>query len=217
MSPFPITKVLRKIEKTAEAWKETALTQVGNSGQPFRLLIGCVLSLRTKDETTHPAIGRLFRLADTPAKMVRLRPERIERAIYPVGFYRTKARNIPAICRILLDKHGGRVPDSLEALLELPGVGRKTANLVLGFGFAIPAICVDTHVHRITNRWGFVNTRNPHETELALEKILPKKFWIPINELLVLYGQRICKPISPFCSLCPVEGFCPRVGVGRSR
>lgn len=214
---FPIGRVLGRIKATTRPWKETALTQVSQSGQPFRLLIGCLLSLRTKDETTHPAAERLFALADGPEEMLRLTVPRIERAIYPVGFYRTKAKNILGICRRLTREHDGKVPGDLDALLALPGVGRKTANLVLGLGFNIAAICVDTHVNRIPNRWGYIKTSNPGETEIALRKKLPKRFWISINELLVLFGQRICRPVSPHCSRCPVPEFCARVGVGKSR
>jgi endonuclease-3 len=214
---FPISRVLGLVEKEALDWKDTALTQVGQSGRPFRLLIGCVLSLRTKDETTYPATERLFALADTPETMADLPTGRIETAIYPVGFYRTKAKQIGEICRRLIAGHGSRVPADLDALLELPGVGRKTANLVLGLGFAVPAICVDTHVHRIPNRWGYLRTANPFETEMALRKKLSKKYWIPINEWLVLFGQQICKPVSPLCSRCPVHRHCGRVGVKHSR
>jgi endonuclease-3 len=184
---------------------------------PFCVLIGCVLSLRTKDETSFPASRRLFARADRPRALLRLRRASIEKLIYPVGFYRRKAAQIRAICGLLLERHGGRVPDTLEALLELPGVGRKTANLVLTTGYGKPGICVDTHVHRISNRLGWVRTRHPHETEDALRGFLPRRHWIPINELLVHHGQQVCKPISPLCSTCPVAGDCPRTGVTRHR
>ena len=143
--------------------------------------------------------------------------EEIERAIYPVGFYRTKAKVIKEISARLLTEYGGRVPDSMEELLKLPGVGRKTANLVATMGFGLPGICVDTHVHRITNRWGYVKTKTPDETETALRAKLPKKYWIEINDLLVTFGQNQCRPISPICSTCAVAKFCDRVGVGTSR
>src|SRR5262245_6193796 len=183
----------------------------------FRILVGCVLSLRTKDEVSHPATERLFSRARDPAAMLRLREATIARLVYPVGFYRVKARQIRAISRILLDRHRGRVPDSIEALLELPGVGRKTANLTVTQAYGKPGICVDTHVHRISNRLGWVRTKDPEATEMALREILPRRWWIPINETLVRHGQEICKPLSPLCSQCPVSSDCRRIGVTRHR
>ena len=164
-----------------------------------------------------PATDRLFRRASEPAAMRRLRAETIARTIYPVGFYRRKAEQIRAICKELLDRYGGEVPPDLDELLTLPGVGRKTANLVLTLGFGLPGICVDTHVHRIANRLGWLETGHPDETEAELREILPGKWWIPINETLVRHGQTVCKPVSPLCSVCPVARDCPRRGVGRSR
>ena len=184
---------------------------------PFRVLIACLLSLRTKDETTGPAAERLFALADTPAVMLRLPAPAIERAIFPVGFYRTKARVILGVCRDLLEHFGSRVPDTIDELLTLKGVGRKTANLVVTVGFGKPGICVDIHVHRISNRLGYVRTRTPEKTEVALRACLPRRYWIGYNDLLVSFGQNVCAPVSPKCSICPVRGLCPRVGVTRSR
>jgi endonuclease III len=184
---------------------------------PFRVLIACLLSLRTKDETTGPAAARLFALADTPEAMRRLPAKRIERAIFPVGFYRTKARVLLGVCRDLLERFGGQVPDDIDRLLTLKGVGRKTANLVVTQGFNKPGICVDIHVHRISNRLGYVKTKNPTETETALRKRLPRRYWIGYNDLLVSFGQNICHPVSPRCSECPVRPRCARVGVTRSR
>jgi endonuclease-3 len=181
------------------------------------VLIACLLSLRTKDETTGPAAARLFALADTPRAMLRLTPRRIERAIFPVGFYRTKAKVILGVCRDVLERFDGRVPDEIEPLLTLKGVGRKTANLVVTQGFNKPGICVDVHVHRISNRLGYVKTRNPEETEMALRRRLPRRYWIGYNDLLVAFGQNICQPVSPKCSVCPVNRSCPRLGVTRSR
>ncbi len=199
-------------------WRPTALAEVAErSRDPFRVLIACLLSLRTKDETTGPASERLFALADAPERMLRLTPGQIERAIFPVGFYRTKARVVLGVCRDLIDRFRGQVPDSIDALLTLKGVGRKTANLVVTQGFNKPGICVDTHVHRISNRLGYVRTRNPEETERALRASLPRRYWIGYNDLLVAFGQNICVPLSPRCSQCPVGEACPRVGVGRSR
>lgn len=187
------------------------------SRDPFRVLIACILSLRTQDTTTGPAAARLFALADTPAAMLKLTPRQIERAIYPVGFYRTKARAIRAICRDMLERFGGRVPDEIDDLLTFTGVGRKTANLVVTMGYGKPGICVDTHVHRISNRLGYIKTRNPEETEQALRRQLPRRYWIGYNDLLVSFGQNVCTPISPRCSRCPVRALCARVGVTSSR
>jgi len=184
---------------------------------PFHVLISCLLSLRTKDETTGPASKRLFALAETPHEMQRLTIEEVEKAIYPVGFYRRKAKTVLEICRIIEEEFNGQVPCDIDQLLRLKGVGRKTANLVLIQGFRKPGICVDTHVHRISNRWGYVNTKDPHSTEMALRKKLPSEYWLDYNDLLVAFGQTICQPVSPRCSVCPVEAYCIRRGVTRHR
>ncbi len=177
---------------------------------PFAVLVGTVLSLRTRDVVTEQAFDRLWPLASTPPALLGLPLSKIEAAIRPVGFYRTKARALKAIAGLLLERHGGRVPADLDALLALPGVGRKTANLVLTEGFARPGICVDTHVHRILNfRWGFVRTKSPEETEMALRATLPRRWWIPVNGLLVSFGQAVCKPVGPRCPECPLAGPCP--------
>jgi endonuclease-3 len=184
---------------------------------PFTVLISCLLSLRTQDQTTHAASERLFKLASRPAEMAGLPTPIIAKTIYPVGFYKTKAANIKKICERLLAENDGQVPDELDELLKLPGVGRKTANLVVTIGFGKPGICVDTHVHRITNRWGYVHTKTPEQTEMALREKLPRRYWLVINDMLVAYGQNLCKPISPFCSRCRIGKYCGRVGVTTSR
>ena len=184
---------------------------------PFRTLVGCILSLRTKDETTAVAAPRLFARANTPASMLKLSPDDIAELIYPVGFYRTKARAILGISRDLIERFGGEVPDRLDDLLTLNGVGRKTANLVMTEAFRRPGICVDTHVHRISNRWGLVKAPTPYKTEAALRETLPRRYWLEYNFLLVAFGQTLCQPISPWCSRCPVAGGCLRIGVIRSR
>ena len=189
----------------------------GFSRDPYQVLIACLLSLRTKDETTGPAARRLFALADTPEQMVSLTPAQVKQAIYPVGFYKTKARTVLDISQILIDKYESRVPDEIDELLVFKGVGRKTANLVVTLGFQKPGICVDTHVHRISNRWGYVETKNPEGTEMALRAILPKRFWIGYNDLLVAFGQTLCHPTSPKCSQCPIERYCEKIDVKRSR
>ena len=209
-------KILRR---EVRQWQEPVVGVVARESarDPFRILISCLLSLRTKDKTTSEASARLFALAHTPAGLLALSPRRIERAIYPVGFYRTKAKAIRAISRRLLEAYDGKVPQTIDELITLPGVGRKTANLVVTVGYQQPGICVDIHVHRISNRWGYVKTKTPEETERALREKLPKRYWISFNDLLVPYGQNLCQPVSPFCSRCKLIEMCDRVGVVRSR
>jgi endonuclease-3 len=198
--------------------QRTAVTRLAQKKRdPFRILISTMLSLRTKDEVTFEASRRLFELADTPEALSRLPVKKIEKLIYPVGFYHTKAQSIRAVAKKLLADHNGIVPDTIEELVGFKGVGRKTANLVITLGYGKPGICVDTHVHRISNRLGIVDTSTPDHTEFALREVLPKKHWIGYNELLVLFGQQVCKPISPHCSTCELKSFCPRIGVGRRR
>ena len=184
---------------------------------PFEILIATLLSLRTKDEVTAVATERLFTLVSTPAEMLRLSEAEIQRAIYPVGFYRNKAETIRHVCRELIERFQSAVPDSIEELLTLKGVGRKTANLVFSLGFGGAGLCVDTHVHRISNRMGYVRTKNPEETEFALRAKLPPEHWSRFNTLLVAFGRNTCRPVSPLCSHCPVEAYCDRVGVTKSR
>ena len=213
-----IHAALRVLRQESQRWQAPIVGVVAaETSYPFRILIACVLSLRTKDRTTADASRRLFALAGDPASMLRLSLRRVERAIYPVGFYRTKARQIRDISSRLLHEHRGRVPDSIDTLLTLPGVGRKTANLVVTVGYRKPGICVDIHVHRISNRWGYVETISPQETEDALRRKLPRRHWITYNDLLVPFGQNICQPVSPWCSLCKIKQYCDRVGVKRSR
>ena len=210
--------MIRRLQRSAPSWNPTALAALAERDRdPFRVLIACILSLRTQDTTTGPASDRLFAVAATPEAMLKLPARRIAQLIYPVGFYRTKARVILGICRDLLERFGGRVPDTIDELLTLKGVGRKTANLVVTMGYGKPGICVDTHVHRISNRLGYVKTRNPEETEMALRAKLPRRYWIGYNDLLVSFGQNICVPISPRCSICPVAPLCPRIGVTTKR
>jgi len=187
------------------------------SRSPFKVLVSTVISARTKDEVTGEASKRLFAAAATPRKLAALSEARIARLIYPAGFYRTKARAIRALSAKVARESGGRVPDTMEGLLALPGVGRKTANLVLTLGFGLPGICVDTHVHRVVNRLGVIRTKHPAETESCLRAALPRGHWIEINDLLVTYGKRICTPVSPRCSICPIRRFCGRAGVEHSR
>jgi endonuclease-3 len=210
-------RVIDKIQKQVRGFVIPAVTLFAQSRNPYLVLISCLLSLRTKDKTTAEACSRLFKVADTPQKMLKIPFKEIEKIIYPVGFYRTKAKTISGINLRLLKDFNGKVPSRLEDLLSFKGVGRKTANLVLGLGFGIPAICVDTHVHRISNRLGWVKTRNPEQTEIELGKIIPKDYWIELNTVLVTFGQNICLPVSPYCRKCSVQESCSKIGVKRSR
>lgn len=193
------------------------VTRVSMTKSPFMVLISCLLSLRTKDKVTAEASNRLFKLADNPEKMLGLSIKNIEKTIYPVGFYKTKSKRIKEICKTLLDNYGGVVPDEIDELLKFKGVGRKTANLVVTLGYGKLGICVDTHVHRISNRLGLVKTKTPEQTEFTLRKKLPQKHWLIYNDLLVTYGQNLCVPISPWCSKCKIFKYCKRVGVKRFR
>jgi endonuclease-3 len=213
-----VGSVLRILRKVAAGWNAPVLTlMAAEKHDPFLTLIGCILSLRTKDETTAVAAPRLFARASTPPAMLELTAEEIAQLIYPVGFYRTKARVVLGICRDLIDRFDGKVPDRIDDLLTLNGVGRKTANLVVTEAFGQPGICVDTHVHRISNRWGLVKTTTPEKTEVKLRQVLPRRYWLEHNSLLVAFGQTLCQPVSPWCSRCPVATRCPRIGVQKSR
>jgi len=213
-----IAQVIKLLKVAMRDLPDPSVTLVGKKYKsPFLVLISCLLSLRTRDETTLPASERLFARADTMQGMLKIPISEIQKLIYPVGFYKTKALRIHDICEDLIHRFNGKVPDELDLLLTFKGVGRKTANLVLTEGFGKQGICVDTHVHRISNRLGYIKTRNPEETEFALRKKLPQKYWIEYNALLVTWGQNVCKPISPICSACPVQNICQHVKVGTSR
>jgi endonuclease-3 len=217
MIDFDIHAAMTILRETMPCYEQPLVDAMGAARQtPFRILIATILSLRTKDTLTAVVAPRLFAAADTPEAMLALGEEQIARLIYPAGFYRTKARTIGQVCTLLIERHGGQVPADLDALLALPGVGRKTANLVLTMGFGLPGICVDVHVDRICNRWGYVRTKDAEATEFALRAKLPQEYWIAINGLLVTLGQNICHPTSPRCSICPVAALCQRIGVTRS-
>jgi endonuclease-3 len=188
-----------------------------NQRDPFVILISTLLSLRTKDEVTAVATDRLLELASTPEEMLKIPLDKIAKTIYPVGFYRVKAKNIHHTCRELIKRFGSKVPDDIDTLLTIKGVGRKTANLVVSLAYGKDAICVDTHVHRISNRLGYVKTKTPDETEFALRKKLPQRHWIIYNTIMVAFGRKTCKPVSPLCSQCPVKKHCDRIGVTLSR
>ena len=214
---FDIHKAVKLVRAAVDAWHVPYLSKEHVRSDPFRTLVACVLSLRTKDETTAAASERLFARAVSPRAMIGLGPQAIAKLIYPVGFYNQKARQIVALCKRLEEAFSGTVPDTIDELLTLDGVGRKTANLVITEAYRKPGICVDTHVHRITNRWGYVRTKSPEQTEQALRKKLPAAYWRDINQLLVTYGQRRCTPLSPKCSECQLDRMCSHRGVTRKR
>lgn len=218
MKDREIHAAVRILRREAPKWQTPVVTLIAAaSDSPFKVLISCILSLRTQDSTTAQASRRLFALADSPETMVRLSAKKIEQVIFPVGFYRTKAKTILEICRNLNENYRGRVPDEIDELIKFKGVGRKTANLVVTLGYNKPGICVDTHVHRISNRWGYVKTATPEKTEVALRQKLPKQYWIEYNDLLVSFGQQLCRPISPLCSQCPVAKYCDQIDVTTRR
>ena len=218
MNDRDMVEIIRLMELELGKRELPIVTQLAEEHRdPFEILISTLLSLRTKDKVTAAATERLFALASTPAEMLKLSERKIQKAIYPVGFYRHKAETIRHVCRELIEHFGSRVPDSIEELLTLKGVGRKTANLVVTLGFGGQGLCVDTHVHRISNRLGYVRTNNPEETEFALRAKLPPPYWSRYNTLLVAFGQNTCRPVSPLCSRCAVMAYCDRVGVAKSR
>lgn len=218
-----IVKMLNILEAEYPKWNAPIVTFISQTkgksadNKPFRVLIATLLSLRTKDQTTGPAALRLFDKAETPKNMLKLSQKTIEKLIYPVGFYHIKAGRILEICRILVQDHNSIVPNTIDELVKFPGVGRKTANLVVSLGYGIPAMCVDIHVHRISNRWGYIQTKTPDKSEIALREKLPIEWWNHYNDILVAFGQTICKSVSPFCSKCPVEEYCQKTGVEKHR
>ncbi len=210
-----IDTVVRILKREVRQWPVPAIAKYVET--PFTVLISCLLSLRTQDRTTVAASDRFFAIARNPRTTLATPVPVIEKAIYPVSFYRVKARTIHEICRELLSRFKGEVPSTIDELLTLPGVGRKTANIVVTLAYGKAGIAVDTHVHRISNRLGYVHTRTADKTEMALRKKLPPRYWIVFNDLLVAYGQNLCKPVSPICSKCQIAEFCKRVGVKTSR
>ena len=204
-----ISKTIEILKRNSANFKSPVVTEIAvRTKDPFKVLISCLLSLRTKDAVTWKASERLFKIADTPEKISALSLEEIERAIYPVGFYRTKAKRIKEISKILKEKYNSRVPNDFNELLKLKGVGRKTANIVMVYGFGKEGLPIDTHCHRIPNRLGWIKTKKPEDTEKALRKLIPKKYWFEFNDLFVQFGQNICKPVKPMCNICPIKGYC---------
>ena len=214
---FPFSQVVEQL-KSYYRDDVPALTRIATErNSPFLVLIGCLLSLRTKDETTDAAMERLMNCVKTPHDLIKVPTDDLEKIIYPVGFYRNKARLIKEIAQIIIERYHDQVPATIEELITIRGIGRKTANIVVTEGFGLPGIAVDTHVHRISNRMGAVRTKNPDETEQALRQVLPPEYWRAYNPLLVTHGRRTCTPLSPFCSRCPVSDLCKKVGVAKSR
>ena len=214
---FNISQALAGVKKAVRNFRTPSVTVISRVNDPFAVLVSCIISLRTRDEVTAPASARLFKLAQNPAELLELSHAKIEKAIYPAAFFRNKAQSLKELCKTLLDNHDGKVPDTLEELLKLKGVGRKTANLTLTLGHDKPGICVDIHVHRISNRWGYVKTKSPDETEMVLRDKLPRRYWKGYNDLLVTFGQNICKPVSPFCGSCSIADICPKRDVVKYR
>jgi endonuclease-3 len=218
--PRPVEKVMRALARAIDGLELPAVEKISEAQEenPFQVLIATLLSARTQDQTTLAASTRLFAVARTPRTMAKLTVKQLERLIYPVSFYRHKARHVKATCQILVDRFGGTVPTTMEQLLTLPGVGRKTANLVLILAFkSLRNICVDTHVHRISNRLGWVRTRTPDETEHALYRATAARWWPSINLYLVTWGQNVCRPVYPRCGECVIRPSCPQIGVARKR
>lgn len=215
---FPIEKALNILEKEYTKWNVPVVTLIAlQSGSAFKVLLSTIISLRTKDEVTIEASKRLYQLLKEPKDVYTVTIEDIERAIYPCGFYKRKSIQIMEICSRLVKDFNSKVPDDIDTLLDFPGIGRKTANLVVAEGHNLPALCVDVHVHRISNRFGYIITKNPDETEFLLRAHLDQSYWKKINYLMVAFGQAICRPMSPHCSKCPLVTMCKRVGVTKSR
>lgn len=215
---FPISKVIEIIEKESINWSVPVVTLVGmQSRDPFKVLLSTIISLRTKDEVTIEASKRIYELLKKPEDIFNVNITDIEKAIYPCGFYKRKAIQIKTICEKLVNEFNSIIPDEIEPLLVFPGVGRKTANLIVSEGYNKPAMCVDVHVHRISNRLGYLESKNPDETEILLRKNLDQKYWNKYNFLMVAFGQSLCRPISPHCSKCPIIKYCKRIGVKQHR
>lgn len=213
-----IKRIIEKLRVAVVSYKVPAVSEKKITNKdPFKILVATIISLRTKDAVTVKASKNLFAKAPNAFELTKLNVSEIEKLIYPAGFFRTKARVLNGLALAIVSKYNGRVPSSLEELLKLKGVGRKTANLVITEAFGKPGICVDTHVHRIMNRFGYVKTKTPEQTEFALRGKLPGKYWVEINKLLVTWGQNICLPVSPLCSHCLLNGLCAKVGVVKSR
>lgn len=214
---FPISLVVRQIKKSDKDWDVPFAIRLSKSKKPFWVLVGAILSLRTRDPVAESAFNKLMELGKDAKSLAKLKESEIKNAIYPVAFFKEKANNLKSLSQILVNDYRGQPPQKMEELLSLRGVGRKTANMVLTLGYDKLGICVDAHVHRIVNRWGYIKTKSPDETEEVLREKLPKRYWKDWNRLLVTFGQNCCKPVSPFCSDCCVQELCSREGVGKFR
>ncbi len=212
-----ISKIMGILKKRFPSNEKTTLNRMRKNPDAFKILISCLLSLRTQDKNTEKASARLFAVADTPEGILKLSVKKLEKLIYSSGHYKKKARTLKHISKVLLERFGGKVPKTREELISIKGIGPKTANIVLAFAFSQSVIPVDVHVHVISNRLGWVNAKKPEQTEKGLEKILPKKYWADVNAILVQFGKETCITLSPKCSTCPIRDFCPRIGVSRSR
>ena len=212
-----IDKIIKLIRKGFKGLKKPTVRRTSEKQDPFKTLIACLLSLRTKDENTAKASSSLFKVADTPGKILRLPTKKLEKLIYSSGFYKNKAKTIRHVSKVILEEYDGKVPRTEEELLNIKGVGRKTCNIVRLFAYKELTLPIDVNCHRIVNRLGWVKTKTADETEFALKKVLPKKYWPEFNTLFILFGKNICVPISPFCSKCPIKKFCKRIGVTKSR
>lgn len=215
---YPIEEVLKILKKYVRGVQTPIVEFVeAQTKDPFKILLATILSARTKDQTTASVLPGLFKKVNKPSDLNKLTESQINKLIYPVGFHKTKAKHLKLLPKVLKEEFNGVLPNNVDDLIKLPGVGRKTANLVVAVGFHKPAICVDVHVHRISNRLGYIKTKDPYETEMTLRDILPKRYWQTYNTILVAFGQHLCKPVSPRCSECPIKNYCKRVGVKKSR
>lgn len=217
MKPKNISQVMKILEKHFNYQKRTTLNRMRNKPNPFKILISCLLSLRTQDKNTETASKRLFAVANTPEQIVKLPIRKLEKLIFSSGHYKKKARTLKHVSKVLIKEYKGKVPNNKQELLNIKGIGPKTANIVLAFAYAQDVLPIDTHCHRIPNRLGWIKTKKPEHTEKQLEKILPKKYWNEFNGIFVLFGKTICQPISPWCSKCPIRKYCKRINVKRSR
>jgi endonuclease III len=214
MNNFAIDTVMTELEKHFKSVKTPVVDQIQiQTGDPFKVLVTTILSARTKDETTSRVARKLFEKVKNIDDLEKIRAEELNNIIHQVGFHNAKTKYLKQLPLVLKEKFGGKIPSEIDELLQLPGVGRKTANLVRAIAFSLPAICVDVHVHRICNRWGYINTKTPYETEMALREILPEKYWLNFNSYVVAFGQNLCTPRKPKCHQCPIYNQCARIGV----
>lgn len=212
-----IEELIKKLREYYNKNNKTLIDKVSIEKNPYKILISCILSQRTKDEITEKITNELFKIVNTPEDLLRLSDSELEKILYSIGFYKVKAKRIKDVSNILIKNYNSKVPNSFDQLIKLPGVGRKTANIVITKGFNKKSIAVDTHVHRISNRLGLVKSKKPEDTEIKLKEIIPKRYWIELNDYLVNFGKNICTPISPRCSICPIQSYCKKVGVKKFR